>query len=165
MAKNVYVGNMSYDTSQDRLRELFETYGEVVSVNIITDRDTGRPRGFAFVEMATEEAAKAAIAALDGQNVDGRELRVNEARPRRPRTGGDRTLAQVGNDSGSFGAVGYCRSNGPGAGPLSTGRHPLEAALGAVLRPGRALSLCSHNRWRCAQVSVGGHTHRDSPAI
>ena len=90
MAKNIYVGNMSYDTSQDRLRELFETYGEVVSVNIITDRDTGRPRGFGFVEMATEEAANTAIAALNGQNVDGRELRVNEARPRRPRGGGDR---------------------------------------------------------------------------
>jgi RNA recognition motif-containing protein len=90
MAKNIYVGNMSYDTSQDKLRELFETYGEVVSVNIITDRETGRPRGFGFVEMATEEAANAAIAALNGQNVDGRELRVNEARPRRPRGGGDR---------------------------------------------------------------------------
>jgi len=90
MAKNIYVGNMSYDTNQDRLKELFETYGEVVSVNIITDRDTGRPRGFGFVEMATEEAANAAVAALNGQNVDGRELRVNEARPRRPRGGGDR---------------------------------------------------------------------------
>jgi RNA recognition motif-containing protein len=85
MAKNVYVGNMSYDTTQDRLRELFAAHGEVVSVNIITDRDTGRPRGFAFVEMATDEAANAAIAALDGQQVDGRTLRVSEARPRRPR--------------------------------------------------------------------------------
>ena len=88
MAKNIYVGNMSYDTNQDRLQELFATYGEVVSVNVITDRDTGRPRGFAFVEMASEEEANAAIAALDGQNVDGRELKVNEARPRKPRTGG-----------------------------------------------------------------------------
>jgi len=90
MAKNIYVGNMSYDTNQDRLRELFEAYGEVTAVNIITDRDTGRPRGFGFVEMATEEAAAAAIAALDGQNVDGRDLKVNEARPRKPRGGGDR---------------------------------------------------------------------------
>jgi RNA recognition motif-containing protein len=89
MAKSIYVGNMNYDTGEARLRELFETYGEVVSVNIITDRDTGRPRGFAFVEMATDEAANAAIGALDGQNVDGRTLRVNEARPRRPR-GDDR---------------------------------------------------------------------------
>jgi RNA recognition motif-containing protein len=88
MAKNIYVGNMSYDTTQDRLRELFEAYGEVTSVNIITDRETGRPRGFAFVEMATDEAAAEAISALDGQNVDGRELKVNEARPRKPRSGG-----------------------------------------------------------------------------
>ena len=90
MAKKCYVGNMSYDTNQDRLRELFEAYGEVVSVNIITDRDTGRPRGFAFVEMASEEEANAAIEALDGQDVDGRALKVNEARPRKPRAGGDR---------------------------------------------------------------------------
>jgi RNA recognition motif-containing protein len=88
MAKNIYVGNMSYDTTQDRLRELFEAYGEVTSVNIITDRDTGRPRGFAFVEMATDEAAAEAISALNGQNIDGRELKVNEARPRKPRGGG-----------------------------------------------------------------------------
>ena len=90
MAKNVYVGNMSYDTTESRLRELFEAHGEVTSVNIITDRDTGRPRGFAFVEMATDEAAAAAIAALDGQDVDGRTLKVNEARPRQPRGGGSR---------------------------------------------------------------------------
>ena len=88
MAKNIYVGNMSYDTTQDRLRELFEAYGEVVSVNVITDRETGRPRGFAFVEMATDEGAAEAISALNGQNVDGRELKVNEAKPRKPRGGG-----------------------------------------------------------------------------
>jgi RNA recognition motif-containing protein len=88
MGKNIYIGNMSYDTSEDRLRELFEAHGEVTSVNVITDRYTGRPRGFAFVEMATEEAAAAAIAALDGQNVDGRTLKVNEAKPRPPRSGG-----------------------------------------------------------------------------
>jgi cold-inducible RNA-binding protein len=90
MAKNIYVGNMSYDTTESRLRELFEAHGEVTSVNIITDRDTGQPRGFAFVEMATDEAAAAAIAALDGQDVDGRTLKVNEARPRQPRGGGSR---------------------------------------------------------------------------
>ena len=88
MGKNIYVGNMSYDTTQDRLQELFEEYGEVASVNIITDRGTGRPRGFAFVEMATDEAASEAIAALDGQEVDGRTLTVNEAKPRAPRSGG-----------------------------------------------------------------------------
>lgn len=88
MPKNVYVGNMSFDTTEDRLRALFEAHGEVTSVNIITDRYSGRPRGFGFVEMATEDAANAAIAALDGQNVDGRELKVNMAKPREPRGGG-----------------------------------------------------------------------------
>ena len=82
MTKNLYVGNMSYDTTQDRLVELFQVHGEVSSVNVITDRDTGRPRGFAFVEMATDEAAQAAIAALDGQEIDGRSLKVNPAKPR-----------------------------------------------------------------------------------
>jgi cold-inducible RNA-binding protein len=88
MGKNIYVGNMSYDTTEDGLRTLFAAHGEVTSVNVITDRYTGRPRGFAFVEMATEEAAGAAIAALDGQDVDGRTLKVNEAKPRAPRSGG-----------------------------------------------------------------------------
>jgi len=90
MAKNVYVGNLSYDTTEAKLRELFEAHGEIVSINVMTDRYSGRPRGFAFVEMTTEEAARAAIAALDGQDVDGRSLKVAEARPRKPRSGGDR---------------------------------------------------------------------------
>lgn len=88
MAKSVYVGNLSYGTTPEGLEELFQPYGEVVSVNIITDRETGRSRGFGFVEMASDEEAAAAIAALDGQNLDGRTLRVNEARPRKPRSGG-----------------------------------------------------------------------------
>ncbi|MBU0491033.1 MAG: RNA-binding protein [Chloroflexi bacterium] len=88
MGKNLYVGNMSYETTEDRLREMFGEHGEVASASVITDRDTGRPRGFAFVEMATDEGARAAIAALDGQSVDGRQLKVNEARPREPRRGG-----------------------------------------------------------------------------
>jgi len=82
MTKKVYIGNMSYDTTADALRELFAAHGEVTSVDVVADRNTGRPRGFAFVEMATDEAAQAAIAALDGQLVDGRELKVAEARPR-----------------------------------------------------------------------------------
>lgn len=87
MTTNLYVGNMSFDTTEDRLRELFQEHGEVTSVNVISDRYTGRPRGFAFVEMATPEAASAAIAALNGQEVDGRELKVDLAKPRR--SGGD----------------------------------------------------------------------------
>lgn len=88
MSKTIYVGNMNYATTADTLRELFEAYGEVEEVSVITDRATGRPRGFAFVEMADAEAAGAAIAALDGQDVDGRTLKVNEAKPREPRSGG-----------------------------------------------------------------------------
>mgnify|MGYP003573712247 FL=1 len=84
MTKNLYVGNMNYDTTQGRLTELFQAHGQVTSVNIITDRDTGRPRGFAFVEMATEQAAQAAMSALNGQQVDGRALKVNPAKPRNP---------------------------------------------------------------------------------
>jgi len=90
MAKKVYVGNMSYDTTEAKLRELFSAHGEVTSVSVVTDRETGRPRGFAFVEMATDAAAAAAIAALNGQMVDDRELRVNEARPPRSRDSRDR---------------------------------------------------------------------------
>jgi RNA recognition motif-containing protein len=85
MTKKVYVGNLSFDTTEDKLRVLFEAHGEVSSINMITDRYTGRSRGFAFVEMATEEAAEAAITALDGQMVDERPLKVAEARPRRRR--------------------------------------------------------------------------------
>ena len=88
MTKNVYVGNLSFDTTQGKLQELFEAHGQVSTVNVITDRDTGRPRGFAFVEMMTDEGASAAIRALDGQDVDGRALKVSEAKPRAPRGGG-----------------------------------------------------------------------------
>ena len=90
MTNKVYVGNLSFDTTQDALRDLFAAHGEVTSVNIVTDGYTGRPRGFAFVEMATEEAAGAAITALNGQEVDGRALKVDKAKPRSPRGGGGR---------------------------------------------------------------------------
>jgi cold-inducible RNA-binding protein len=85
MTKNMYVGNLSFDTTQGRLRELFEAHGQVAKVNMITDRYTGRPRGFAFVEMMTEEGANAAIGALNGQEVDGRALKVAQAKPRQSR--------------------------------------------------------------------------------
>ena len=85
MVKKIYVGNLNYDTPESKLQDLFATHGEVTSVNVVMDRYTGRPRGFAFVVMATEEAAQAAIAALNGQTVDGRQLRVNEANPPRQR--------------------------------------------------------------------------------
>ena len=79
MSKRIYVGNMSFQTTEDELRTLFSEFGEVASVTIITDRETGRPRGFGFVEM---EGADEAIAALDQKEFAGRRLTVNEARPR-----------------------------------------------------------------------------------
>jgi len=82
--KQIYVGNLPYRSSEDEVRDLFAQYGEVSSVKLITDRETGRPRGFGFVEMEDNEAL-AAIEALDGQEFDGRVLKVNEARPREPR--------------------------------------------------------------------------------
>ena len=100
MAKNIYVGNLSWGTTEDILRETFAQYGEVLSARIITDRDTGRSRGFGFVEMENEEEANAAIEALNGQMMDGRALTVNEARPRAPREGG-------GGRGGSRGGGGY----------------------------------------------------------
>jgi RNA recognition motif-containing protein len=79
---NIYVGNLSFDTTESELHELFSQHGEVERVSLITDRETGRPRGFGFVEMRDEAAGRAAISALDGAEVGGRSLKVNEARPR-----------------------------------------------------------------------------------
>ena len=84
----LYVGNLSFDTSEAKLREMFEEHGQVTSAALVMDRDTGRPRGFGFVEFADAAGANAAMAALNGQNVDGRDLTVNEAKPREPRSGG-----------------------------------------------------------------------------
>ena len=89
MGKRLYVGNLSWDTTEETLRGAFEADGRGVSeVHIMMDRDTGRPRGFGFVEMANDQDAQAAIGALDGTDLDGRDLRVNEAQERKPRTGG-----------------------------------------------------------------------------
>ena len=88
MAKKLYVGNLSYDTTDATLSELFGEFGEIASVNIITDRYSGRPKGFAFVEMAEQTAALEAINKLDGREVDGRSIKVAEARPREDSRGG-----------------------------------------------------------------------------
>lgn len=85
--KNVFVGNMNFKTTEDELRALFEPFGEIGRIHIINDRDTGLPRGFAFVEMADPSEAAKAIADLDGKEVAGRNLRVNEAAPRFERSG------------------------------------------------------------------------------
>jgi len=88
MAKKLYVGNLSYGATQEQIRELFSQAGEVADVSLVTDRDTGRPRGFGFVEMATEEGAQEAIKRFNGYTLDQRALTVNEARPREDRGGG-----------------------------------------------------------------------------
>lgn len=87
---NIFISNLSYQTAESDLQELFENYGAVDSAKVITDRESGRSRGFAFVEMPNEEEAKAAIAALDGQDFKQRTLKVSEAQPRedRPRNSG-----------------------------------------------------------------------------
>jgi RNA recognition motif-containing protein len=84
--KKLYVGNLSYTATEAELRELFGQHGSVASVSLVTDRETGQPRGFGFVEM--ENGAESAISALDGKEVGGRNLKVNEARPREDRGGG-----------------------------------------------------------------------------
>ena len=90
--KNLFVGNMSFQTTESELKALFDPFGEVTRVQVMTDRDTGRARGFAFVEMANDEDAAKAIAALNGKEFGGRALNVNEARPKQdrggPRSGG-----------------------------------------------------------------------------
>ena len=88
MGKRIYCGNLSFQTTQDEVRSLFAAHGEVTDVHMVMDRETGRPRGFAFVEMASEAQAKAAITALDGQSAGGRNLKVNEAQAREERGGG-----------------------------------------------------------------------------
>ncbi len=81
----IYLGNLSFSSTEDEVEEIFRTYGEVASVTIIRDRDTGRSKGFAFVEMPQDGDAQSAIAALHGRDLDGRALTVNEARPRETR--------------------------------------------------------------------------------
>lgn len=78
----IYIGNMSFDTTESQLRTAFEGYGEVSTVNIIMDRDSGKPKGFGFVEMMNDSEATAAISGLNGQELDGRALNVNEAKPK-----------------------------------------------------------------------------------
>ena len=98
--KNIFVGNLSFNTNEDELRQLFEAYGQVDRVSILTDRDTGRSRGFGFVEMANNEDGEKAIAALNGSQIGGRTINVNEARPKTERGGGG------GGDRGSRGRGG-----------------------------------------------------------
>ncbi len=105
-AINIYVGNLSFDTNEDQLKELFETYGQVESATIISDKFTGRPRGFGFVKMPEREDGLRAIQELDAKDFMGRSIKVNEARPRTDRDRGDR---QGGGGRGKGGGGGGWR--------------------------------------------------------
>ncbi|HNQ25004.1 MAG TPA: RNA-binding protein [Phycisphaerae bacterium] len=107
MGRRLYVGNMSYQTSSQELHDLLAQHGNVVSAEVVSDRVTGQSKGFGFVEMATDEEAQAAIAALNGKDYMGRALTVNEAKPREPRRGGF-----GGGGGGGGGGRGGARSGG-----------------------------------------------------
>jgi RNA recognition motif-containing protein len=102
MGRKLYVGNLSYDTTNETLAEVFAAHGKVDSAEVIMDRMTGRAKGFGFVEMSTDQEAQAAVAALNGQQIDGRTVVVNEARPKEPRSGGF-----GGGGGGGFGGGGH----------------------------------------------------------
>ena len=103
----IYVGNLSFQTTEDQLRQMFEEHGQVSSASLVMDRETGRPRGFGFVEMNDDAQARAAMAALHGKNVDGRDLTVNEAKPREGGGGGGRGgFGGGGGGRGGFGGGG-----------------------------------------------------------
>ncbi len=110
----IYVGNFGYETTEQELREAFAAYGEVQEVSMIQDRDTGRPKGFAFVEMPTSAEAQAAIGALNGKEFGGRAITVNEARPRQERRFGGGGAGGYGNRSGGGG--GFVSRYGAGSG-------------------------------------------------
>src|SRR5205085_5194505 len=122
MGSKIYIGNLSYNTSSSELEQLFGAHGTVQSAEVISDRDTGRSKGFGFVQMGSDEEAQAAIAALNGKDVDGRALTVNEAKPRedRPRGGGG-----GGGGGGGFGGPrrgGFGDRGGRGGGGYNRGR-------------------------------------------
>jgi|SRR5205809_5046630 len=115
--KNIYVGNLDYNVSEDDLRAAFEAYGQVDNVTIMRDRDTGQPRGFAFVEMANDEEAAKAIAGTNGTQLGNRNINVNEARPKTERAGGGGYRS--GGGGGGYGGGG--RSGGGGGNRRSGG--------------------------------------------
>ena len=115
MAKKLYVGNLTYNVNETDLEALFTPFGSVQSAQVIIDRDTNRSKGFAFVEMSSDSEAQAAIQGLDGREHDGRNLTVNEAKPREPRTGGGGGYGGGGGRS-SGGGGGYGGGGGGGYG-------------------------------------------------
>jgi len=118
----LYVGNLSFKTSEAQLQDLFAAHGQVASASLVMDRETGRPRGFGFVEMPNDAEANAAIAALNGKNIDGRDLTVNEAKPREGGGGGGRGFGGGGGGGGrSGGGGGWGGGGGGGGGGRSSG--------------------------------------------
>ena len=115
MGKKLYVGNLSYSTTSEDLQQLCSEHGSVVSAQVIMDRESGRSKGFGFVEMGTDEEAQAAISALNGRAVGGRNLRVNESIPQAPRSGGFGG-GGGGGGAGGGGGFGGRRSGGGGSG-------------------------------------------------
>lgn len=113
MAKRIYVGGLSYGTTSEELRDYFEQIGPVVSADVVTDRETGRSRGFGFVEMENDADADAAVEQLNGTELDGRTLTVSEARERAPRMGG---FGGAGGGRGGYGAGGGGGRGGRGGG-------------------------------------------------
>ena len=107
--KNIFVGNLSFTATEDAVRAMFEAYGAVERVSIVTDRDTGQPKGFGFVEMTNDAEAERAIAALSGTELNGRALTVNEARPMERRDSGSRGSGGGGRDRGGRGRGGSGR--------------------------------------------------------
>jgi cold-inducible RNA-binding protein len=113
---NIFVGNLSYETSQEDLEAAFNEFGAVERVNIVRDRDTGQPRGFAFVEMTNRNEASNAISGLNGRNMNGRDINVNEARPREERSGGGGGRPGGGGGGRPGGGGGGGRPGGGGGG-------------------------------------------------
>lgn len=122
MGNKLYVGNLSYEVQDRDLQTLFAEYGTVSSAKVVTDRDTGRSKGFGFVEMSTDAEAEAAISALNGSEVSGRALTVNEARPKEAGGGGDRRGGGGGRGFGGGGYSGGGGSYGGGRGGDRGGR-------------------------------------------
>ncbi len=118
MQNKLYVGNLSFKTTEDGLVQAFAAYGEVKRATLVTDRETGRPRGFAFVEMGSDEEAQSAIDGLNGQSLDGRQIQVNVARPREDRG------PRGGGGGGGFGGGGGRNGGGGGFGGDRGSRGP-----------------------------------------
>ena len=118
MGRKLYVGNLSYGVTDSQLQEMFAPYGSVQSAQVIMDRDTGRSKGFGFVEMGSDQEAQAAATGMNGQMVDGRSLTVNEAKPKedRPRGGGGGGGGGYGGGGGGGGRGGYGGGGGGGGG-------------------------------------------------